>query len=313
MTTDSLQAPSASAFDLHFCVADAAFSITFPSAAEAEDLSAAYAPFRIKASEVVSPLFHATVNKAEAFTSLPLTKASQGCLEIGEFDCGGALHSIYSLPAGGYRIMIATVNGAAACAFESDARFTDIRLTLYGDADDRSFGLNNALMIAFAFAGAYRHIVLMHAAVVELDGKGYLFLGKSGTGKSTHARLWLSEFPGSSLLNDDNPAVRIAPDGSGVIVYGTPWSGKTPCYRNASASVGAIVRLEQAPENVIVRQPAIKAFASILSSCSTMIWDGGSYNAIISTATQMATVVPTFHLRCLPNAAAAQLCRAAVV
>lgn len=112
----------------------------------------------------------------------------------------------------------------------------------------------------------------MHASVTENKGFAYLFLGKSGTGKSTHSSLWLKYIANSELLNDDNPAVRCFPDGR-IIVYGTPWSGKTPCYRNKSLPVGAFVRLQQHPQNEIQEEPKIKAFASILSSCSTMIWD----------------------------------------
>ena len=57
-----------------------------------------------------------------------------------------------------------------------------------------------------------------------------MLLGKSGTGKSTHSRLWLKYIPDTKLLNDDNPAVRIM-DNNTIMIYGTPWSGKTPCYK----------------------------------------------------------------------------------
>ena len=73
-------------------------------------------------------------------------------------------------------------------------------------------------MIAFAFSGAQKDLLLIHASVTMKDGKGYLFLGKSGTGKSTHSQLWLKHIPGTELLNDDNPAVRLINDE--VIVYG---------------------------------------------------------------------------------------------
>ena len=63
-------------------------------------------------------------------------------------------------------------------------------------------------------------------------------MGKSGTGKSTHSRLWLENVPGATLLNDDNPIVRLTL--VGAIVYGSPWSGKTPCYKNESAPLAGV-------------------------------------------------------------------------
>ena len=60
--------------------------------------------------------------------------------------------------------------------------------------------------------------VVMHASVVVNDGKGYLLLGKSGTGKSTHCNLWKRYVPGSDCLNDDHPVVRIV--GDVPMVYG---------------------------------------------------------------------------------------------
>ena len=174
-----------------------------------------------------------------------------------------------------------------------------------GDTSNRAFGINNAIMIAFAFAGAYRQTVLVHASVIMNNNKGYLFLGKSGTGKSTHSRLWLQHIPGSDLLNDDNPAVRVV-DGK-ALVYGTPWSGKTPCYRNLRTEVGAFLRLRQAPENVISRETPVRAFASVLSSCSTMLWDKASYNSICATVEDIIKNVPAYFLACRPDKEAAEL------
>ena len=90
----------------------------------------------------------------------------------------------------------------------------------------RSFGLNNALMLIFAFAGSRHDTLLIHASLVRQNGYGYAFIAKSGTGKSTHVSLWLRHLPGCDLMNDDNPIVRII-DGEAYI-FGGPWNGKTP-------------------------------------------------------------------------------------
>ena len=92
-----------------------------------------------------------------------------------------------------------------------------------------TFGLHNALMLTFTRQTAPLDTLLIHSSVICKDQQGYAFLGKSGTGKSTHSRLWLQHIPGSELLNDDNPVIRIC-HGTPVI-FGSPWSGKTPCYK----------------------------------------------------------------------------------
>ncbi len=168
--------------------------------------------------------------------------------------------------------------------------------------------LDNALMILFAMASACTGTVLFHSAVVSLDGRGYMFLGKSGTGKSTHARLWLQNIPGTELMNDDNPAVRVKPDGTAV-VYGTPWSGKTPCYRNVSAPLGGIVLLSQAPYNKIVRLKGIGAYAAVVPSISGKRWDARIADGLHETENALATYIPVWHLDCLPDADAANLCK----
>lgn len=76
--------------------------------------------------------------------------------------------------------------------------------------NETNFVLNNFLMMLYAFNAARHHTLLMHASVVATEtGKGYLFLGKSGTGKSTHTGLWLQQFSDCHLLNDDNPIVHV--------------------------------------------------------------------------------------------------------
>ena len=167
--------------------------------------------------------------------------------------------------------------------------------------------LDNALMIIYAMASACRDTALFHAAVVSFKGKGYMFLGKSGTGKSTHARLWLKYIPGAELMNDDNPVVRVLPDGS-AMVYGSPWSGKTPCYRNVSCPVGGIVALSQAPHNEIVRLTGIAAYAAVVPSISGKRWDRTIADGLHHTENALAGNVPVWHLDCLPDEAAALLC-----
>ena len=141
---------------------------------------------------------------------------------------------------------------------------------------------------------------------------GCHFLGKSGTGKSTHARLWLQYNEGSTLLNDDNPVVRLFKGEDGKIstkVYGSPWSGKTPCYRNEVVDVGGFILLSQAPFNKISRLKGVAAYAALVPCISGMRWDKEIANGIHQTENALASNVPVWYLECLPDEAAAKLCQ----
>ena len=92
--------------------------------------------------------------------------------------------------------------------------------------------------------------MMIHSSAVVLDGNAYLFSAPSGTGKSTHTRLWLQKFKNRAyILNDDKPAVRIMPDG--IFVYGTPWSGKEDISINKKAPLKGICFLNRDKTNWI--------------------------------------------------------------
>ena len=169
------------------------------------------------------------------------------------------------------------------------------------------FGVNNAMMVMYALATANKRTALFHSSVVSYQGRGYMFLGQSGTGKSTHSSLWMKYIEGTELVNDDNPVVRILEDGE-VRVYGSPWSGKTPCYRNVSYPVGAIVKLSQAPYNKIQRLKGINAYAAVVPSISGKRWDQQLAEGLHETENLIAQHAAVWHLDCLPDEAAAQLC-----
>ena len=134
---------------------------------------------------------------------------------------------------------------------------------------------------------------------------GFPFSAARGTGKSTHTSLWLKHIEGVQLLNDDNPIIRII-DGS-PFIYGSPWSGKTPCYRNRRARLGAVTRIERAPENSIERLKPVQAFASLLPACSSMKWDTIIYDNLCNTVTRVIETTPIYTLYCRPDEEAARL------
>ena len=105
--------------------------------------------------------------------------------------------------------------------------------------------------------------ILFHGSVVAVNGVGYLFTAKSGTGKSTHTRLWREYFGDRAVMvNDDKPLLKIAD--SGVIAYGTPYNGKHRLGTNISVSLKAICTLTRAAENHIEPITREQAYTMLL-------------------------------------------------
>ena len=249
-----------------------------------------------------SPLFTLAV---EHSTALPeFTEETRQEDEGQEILCGhdGAGSSLFN-----FRLRGADV-GTLLCS----SGYAQARLVVpdVSNLNSVKFTVNNSLMVLYALATAKLGTALFHAAVVTFRGKGYMFLGKSGTGKSTHARLWLRYNEGSELLNDDNPVVRIS--GDSAVVYGSPWSGKTPCYKNESSPLGGIVLLSQAPFNKIERLRGVGAYAALVPSISGKRWEREIADGLHFTENALAGNVPVWYLECLPDEGAAKLCRETV-
>ena len=107
-------------------------------------------------------------------------------------------------------------------------------------------------------------VILFHGSCIAVDGRAYLFTAKSGTGKSTHTRLWREHFGDRAVMvNDDKPLIRIK-DGVAT-AYGTPWCGKHNLGANVSAPLSAVCILERAEENSIREVVPVTEFPKILS------------------------------------------------
>ena len=229
---------------------------------------------------------------------------------IRNFDTGNGDTIVDKLENGGYQYIIKDITGADCCLLITNKDFSDCRCALNGNYNMRSFGLNNALMLIYAFAGAYKQTLLIHASLVRNNNFGYAFIAKSGTGKSTQVSMWLRHIEGSDLMNDDNPIIRNIDNE--FWIFGSPWSGKTPCYRNMKARLGAITRIDRATTNSVDKLPPIQAFASLLPSCSSMKWDSDIYNAVCDTITKIVETTGIYTLHCLPNKEAAEVCCKAI-
>jgi hypothetical protein len=166
--------------------------------------------------------------------------------------------------------------------------------------------LRFALWLMFGLCIVPLGAIAIHSSVLVKDGGAVLCLGESGTGKSTHTRLWREHIEGTTLLNDDSPIIRLV-DGVPT-AFGSPWSGKTPCYRNLSFPIRGFIRLSQAPYNKIHRLSVLNAIGALLPSCPpAFAYDDSLQDSICDTLSDMISHVPVYHLECLPDAAAAEL------
>ena len=109
--------------------------------------------------------------------------------------------------------------------------------------------------------------LLFHGSVVAVDGAAYLFTAKSGTGKSTHTRLWRELLAERAVMvNDDKPFLQITEEG--VIAYGSPWNGKHRLGCNIAVPLKAICILERAEVNHIQAIPPKYALTSLIQQSS---------------------------------------------
>ena len=183
------------------------------------------------------------------------------------------------------------------CCLICSKDYREGQLIITGDIPTRF------LRTLYALATAGKDTLVLHAVVVSYGGKGYMFIAPSGTGKSTHAQLWLEHIEGTELVNDDFPVVR------GNMVYGSPWGWRTPCYRNVSYPIGGMVRLSQASFNKIRRLSSIEAYMNLFVSSADKRYFGSRIaDKMHQLEERLASTIPMWHLECLPDEAAARLC-----
>lgn len=287
--------------EYYFRVAGLLFSVALPDGWDVETILPSFHPFRCKTCSEEKAIFRVLATTQSFADDGKRTEL----LEDSPNDIG---RTRLFRSADGYCVEInndTTQNGLVHTMI-TDPHFENA--TAYIRPEDSSMGAVLSSMVRFLFAQAVLEHdgVFVHASCVSMEGKSYLFLGKSGTGKSTHARQWLQAFPDCRLLNDDNPALRIE-DGK-VMVYGTPWSGKTSCYKNEGYPVAGIARLRQAKTNSFSLLEGPEIFAALLPSCSAIRQDAGLLEALYCTLIQIAEQVTVGCMECLPNIDAARIC-----
>jgi len=154
------------------------------------------------------------------------------------------------------------------------------------------------------------NVLLVHGSAVAVDGQGYLFTARCGTGKSTHTRLWRQVFGDRAVMvNDDKPFVRIGPDG--VFLCGAPWSGKHGLDTNVTVPLKGICLLERGLENRIGPMNAREMTAWLLhESCAPR--DVAQMPRFESLVPELASGVPLWRMACNRDPEAAEIAYAAM-
>lgn len=145
-------------------------------------------------------------------------------------------------------LLVLNANNEVDVLIEYDLDYKDVTVFLQKELDniaEKEYIFTGIMFMDIALSKNY---ISIHASAISYQGKGILFSAPSKTGKSTHARLWLEAYPDSYIFNDDKPLIQIKEK---ILVYGTPWSGKTTVNRNQSFPLESIVFLAQGKVNKI--------------------------------------------------------------
>ena len=148
---------------------------------------------------------------------------------------------------------------------------------------------------------ARRGGVEVHSSgVVDEDGRGRLFVGMSGAGKSTISKLWL-EKRSVTVLSDDRIVLRPEPEGGRVWMYGTPWHGEAHLSAPARAPLEGIYFLRQAPENSLVPVRGAAAVARLMACTFAPFHSADGIDAAVTVLDQVVARVPCVELGFLPD------------
>lgn len=147
--------------------------------------------------------------------------------------------------------------------------------------------------------------IMFHSSVIEVDGSGYAFFGKSGSGKSTHTRLWMDMLEGrATIVNGDKPIYRFR---NGVLTaYGTPWCGKEGYNTNKSVPIKSVCLIVQSKENRIKRLCGAQAAEAMFSQVM-LTGDARSVASTMEFLDEMIKAIPVYALECDISRAAAEL------
>lgn len=202
---------------------------------------------------------------------------------------------------------------------ETDIGWNDVKIKCLDIPKARTEESNWDDFYSFVLTGiAFRNNIInnegivVHSSSISWNGKGLLFTAPSGTGKSTHVRLWEQYFKGAvTVVNDDTPAVRIIDNIP--MLCGTPWSGSSDKFANERIPLCAIVILEQAPQNSIRRLTPIEALPKMMPRCFLPYFDEKLMEKAYIVIEKLLNTIPIYFLQCRPDKEAMELVHQCVI
>ena len=162
------------------------------------------------------------------------------------------------------------------------------------EADPLGYPLNQVLWIILLSQGRG---LLFHACGIDDNGKGYLFLGNSGDGKSTTAKLWFDH--GITVLNDDRIIVR---EKEGKFwMYGTPWHGDFKEHSSHGLSVRKLFFLRHGRKNSIQVKSGAESVSMLLARSFSPFWDKDGMSFTIEFCQRLVGQIPCYELTFVPD------------
>lgn len=177
--------------------------------------------------------------------------------------------------------------------------------TLYDDQTntngERAFHEFGSL---FSYAVLNHHACVLHGVTMEYEGKGILVTAPSGTGKTTHTRMW-RDYKNALILNGDRCLCRKV---DGVwYAYGMPWSGSSGEYINRRVSVSCIVVLKRGSTNYVRKMSAFEGGIDLMQRIFAPVWPGSLQNKGFDLCEELATEIPMLELYCKPELEAVEV------
>ena len=142
----------------------------------------------------------------------------------------------------------------------------------------------------------------VHACGLFVGDRVALFIGQSGAGKSTTARLWRRHRRGTLILSDDRIVLR--EEGGRLVAYGTPWHGDGGFARNERGRLGAIFSLAHARRTAVRRLAVAEATALLMARSFPPPWDAHALGRALELCARTASGVPCFELAFTPDRSA---------
>ncbi len=166
------------------------------------------------------------------------------------------------------------------------------------------FPLINSTDQAMRYAMLYYNAFMVHASAISYQNQGILFSAPSGTGKTTHTKLWEQFDSSAFILNDDSPIIRFMDDGK-PYACGSPWAGASGEGKNVIVPLKAIVFLQQGSENEIQKLQTLQALQWLLGSVTKPV-DKGLMDKLFTLIHLLLSSTPCYILKCRPDLDAVQ-------